>query len=64
MVSEEQTNKSWLKTIFGNSYLAFGLGMVAGFTIDNLMIVLGIAAVLGLVQWYWKSKKEEDPLDD
>ena len=60
MASEERTLKSMLQAIFNNGFLSFGLGFIAGLTIDNLMVVLAIALVVGGLQWYFKSNKTEE----
>jgi predicted RND superfamily exporter protein len=60
MPTTESNWKSRLKSVFNNGYLAFALGVVAGFTIDNWMLILVVALLIWGVQWYTKEKAEEN----
>lgn len=60
MDSEEKTFKSRLKSIFDNGYLAFGIGVITGLAIDNLMLVAIVAAVVLAIQWYAKNNNAEE----
>ncbi len=56
------TNTSWksrLKSIFSNSYLSFGLGVLAGLAFDNLFMVVALAAVVGAGIWYARKGNDE-----
>ena len=58
MSNTETTWKSRFKRIFDNSYLSFGLGVLAGLAFDNLFIVLALVGIVVAGVWYARKDKD------